>query len=357
VRAVTVVPGTPGSLAIRTDVPDPSPLPGEAVVRMLEGGVCGTDTEIARGVLGEAPEGSPYLVLGHENLGVIEETPGDGFVSGDLVVSTVRRPCSGPCRPCTAGAYDFCLTGRFRERGIRGLHGFHSERYAESTRNLVKVPSSLRRVGVLLEPMTVVEKGIDQAYKAQERLPWAPQLAVVLGAGPVGILAAALLRLRGLEVAVAALEPEGSPKSAYLREAGLSYFSTSVHPIDTLPKRLGPVDLVFEATGVPSAIVPALGLLGPNGVLVLAGIMGGEGAQSLDVAGWNRSMVLGNRLVVGTVNASRQHFEAGIRDLVTAEERLPGWVERLITRRVPIDDARSALAKTPDDIKVVLDIG
>ena len=356
-RAVTVVPGSPGSLVTRTDLPDPTPLPGEAVVRMLEGGVCGTDSEIARGVLGEAPENSPYLILGHENLGVIEESPADGFAQGDLVVATVRRPCPGPCRPCASGAYDFCLTGRFRERGIRRLHGFHAERYTESIRFLVKVPLSLRRVGVLLEPLTVVEKGVEQAFKAQERLPWAPQLAVVIGAGPVGILAAAILRLRGLEVVVTALEPEGSPKSAYLQEAGLSYVSTATHPIDALAKRVGPVDLVFEATGVPAAIVPALGILGPNGVLVLAGIMGGEASQSLDIAGWNRDMVVGNRLIVGTVNASRQHFEAGIRDLVTAEERLPGWIERLITRRVPIEDCRSALTKAPDDIKVVLEIG
>ena len=354
-RAVAVVPGTPHSLHVKNDAPEPSLGADDAVVRVLEAGVCGTDVEINDGLYGQAPDGSGFLILGHENLGVVESAPRDAQVqAGDLVVSTVRRPCPENCRPCAMGQNDVCLTGNFKERGIRALHGFMSERYAESPAYLVKLAPHLRPFAVLLEPMSVVQKGIDHAFRMQQRMAWEPRTAVVLGAGPVGILAAAALRLRGLEVTVAAREPEDCPRAAVLHEAGLAYASTAVTPLADLPERVGRIDLVFEATGASAVVFPAMRMLGPDGVCILSSVTGGSAKFEVDLAEWNKEMVLGNRAVFGTVNAGRGHFESGARDLETIEARVPGWLGRLITRRLPFADVKEALVRRPDDIKTVL---
>jgi len=355
-RAVAVVPGTKDSLHVRDDAPEPQPAKDEALVRVVEAGVCGTDVEIHQGLYGEAPPGSPFLILGHENLGVVESAPAGSIVAaGDLVVSTVRRPCPERCRPCASDQNDMCLTGHFVERGIKGLHGFMSERYAESPHYLVKLPAHLRRFAVLMEPMSIVQKGIQQAVAIQQRLAWDPRRAIVLGAGPVGILAAAALRLRGFEVHVMATGPEGSFKDRQLREAGITYISTRTIPILSMPEKVGPIDLVFEATGATPVVAPAIQILGPNGVCILTSVTGGQKMVEIDLATWNREVVLGNRLIFGTVNASRAHFEMGRRDLEAVEELLPGWLGRLITRRMPFTDAPKALVRAPDDIKTVLE--
>jgi threonine dehydrogenase-like Zn-dependent dehydrogenase len=354
-RAVTVTPGQARSLVLR-DVPDVQAAPGQAVVKVLQAGLCGTDAEITAGLYGAAPPGSPYLVLGHENLGRVESAPtGSSPAPGDLVVCTVRRPCPEACLPCRSGQNDMCLTGNYRERGIQALHGFMSERYADDPAYLVPVPPRLRPIAVLAEPMTVGQKVLEQTYRIQQRMSWHPRQAVVLGAGPVGLLAAAAMRLRGLEVTVASREEEGSAREALLREAGIGYVSTASAPLEELPRRLGAIDLVLEATGASSVVAPALGLLGRNGVCVLASVTEVGRKREIDLGTWNRQMVLGNRLVFGTVNAARRHFEAAVRDLDACEARLPGWMSRLVTRRLPFTEAARALKREPDDIKTVLD--
>jgi threonine dehydrogenase-like Zn-dependent dehydrogenase len=354
-RAVTVTPGLAGSLRV-LDIPDVQPVAGEVVVKVLQGGLCGTDAEITAGLYGEAPPGCAYLVLGHENLGVVESAPaGSSLLAGDLVVSTVRRPCPERCLPCRAGENDMCLTGHYLERGIQALHGFMSERYVEDPQHVVHVPSRLRAIAVLVEPMTVAQKALEQTFRIQGRMRWAPRQAVVLGAGPVGILAAAAMRIRGLEVTVVSREAEGSARDALLREAGIAYVSTTRTPIDALPRRLGAIDLVLEATGAAAVIAPAISILGRDGVCVLASVTEVGRKSEIDLGEWNRQMVLGNRLVFGTVNAGRRHFEAAVRDLETAEERLPGWMGRLITRRLPFTEAARALRREPAEIKTVLD--
>jgi threonine dehydrogenase-like Zn-dependent dehydrogenase len=356
-KAVAVTPGHRDSLHLRDDVPEPDAGDNQALVRTLEVGVCGTDVEIHRGLFGAAPPGSPYLILGHENLGaVVSAPPGSMLAEGDLVVSTVRRPCPEMCHPCTADRNDMCLTGHYTERGIQRRHGFMSERYSESPSYLVRLPQRLRQCAVLLEPLSIVEKGIEQAFKVQERLPWDGSLAVVLGGGAVGLLAATALRLRGFETVVASLAPEGGPKDALLQEAGIRYVSVHSTPIEALPGKLGRIDLVFEATGSTSVVFPALQIVGRNGVCVLASVTGGHETVQADLAAWNRESVLGNRAVVGTVNAARRHFEAGVRDMETAENRRPGWLARLVTRRVPYTEAGEAMQRTPDvDVKTVVE--
>jgi threonine dehydrogenase-like Zn-dependent dehydrogenase len=354
-RAVTVVPGKAHSLAVRDDVPDPDPRRGDAVVRVLETGVCGTDAEIDAALFGEAPPDSPYLILGHENLGRVERAPeGSGLAAGDLVVATVRRPCPELCRSCLEGQQDMCLTGNYLERGIKGLHGYMCERYAESPRYLIPVPAHLRAVAVLVEPLSFIEKGVEQALRFQQRLEWNPRQAVVLGAGPVGLLAAMTLRLRGFDVTVASRGPTDSPAARLVQEAGMRYVSTRETKVESLAQVVGEIDVMVEATGAAEMILPAIRATGLGGVCVLASVTGGESKVTFDVAAWNQDMVLGNRVVFGTVNASRRHFEAGVRDLATAEERFPGWLERIITRRLPMTEAKTAFAKGKGDIKSVL---
>jgi threonine dehydrogenase-like Zn-dependent dehydrogenase len=355
-KALAVIPGSAHSLHVRADVPDPEPAGDQALVRVLEAGVCGTDFEINDGQYGRAPSGSEYLVLGHENLGTVESTPeGSGIAKGDLVVSTVRRPCPERCEPCAANQNDMCRSGHFTERGIVGLHGFMSQRYVEDPRYLVRVPGHLRPFAVLLEPLSIVEKGIEQAYRIQQRLPWTPRVAVVLGAGTVGILAGALFRLRGLETFVVGREPGGTPRAAFLAEIGLRYVSTSETPLETLGLKTGPADIVLEATGAAAVVMPALSLLAPDGVAVLASVTGGERRFEVDIATWNRQMVLGNQVAFGTVNAGRRHFEAGVSDMDALEARHPGFISRLITRRIPYDDIARLTARDANDIKTVLE--
>lgn len=354
-RAVAVVPGRHGSAHVEDHAPEPVRADGDVLVRVLEAGVCGTDVEIHEGLYGAPPAGSEFLILGHENLGVVESSPADAHVQpGDLVVATVRRPCPERCLPCARGQNDMCMTGNFHERGIRGIHGFMSERYAESPAYLVKLPAALRPFAVLMEPMSVVQKGIDHAYRIQERFSWQPRTAVVIGAGPVGILAAVALRLRGLDVTVMAREREGHFKDSLLVEAGIRYVSTETVPLAEAPRRTGPIDLVFEATGAVAVVVPAMRMLAPNGVCILSSVTGGSTSLPIDVATWNREMVLGNRVAFGTVNAGRSHFESGARDLETAEARIPGWLSRLVTRRLPFAEIATALVRRPEDIKTVL---
>jgi glucose 1-dehydrogenase len=354
-RAVAVFPGTRDSLHVVNDASEPQGAPDLAVVRVLEAGWCGTDVEIHQGHYGTAPPGSPFLILGHENLGVVSSSPaGSALTAGDLVVATVRRPCPQMCAPCAAGENDMCLTGNFLERGISGLHGFMSEVYSESPQYLVKVPHSLRNIAVLMEPMSVVEKGIEHAFKMQERFDWKPRQAVVLGAGPVGILAPAALRLRGLEVTVGSRDVDTCPRAAYLAEAGIRYRSTTTSPLSEWPRAMGPIDLVFEATGAAGIVFPSMRLLGPDGVCILSSVTGVDKPVECDISGWNRDMVLGNQVVFGTVNAGRRHFEMGARDLQEADERVPGWLGRMITRRIPFTDVHQALKRSQGDIKTVL---
>jgi threonine dehydrogenase-like Zn-dependent dehydrogenase len=248
-----------------------------------------------------------------------------------------------------------CLTGNYTERGIKSLHGFMAERYVESPQYLIPVDPGLRGLAVLFEPMSVVEKGIDHAWRIQQRLPWSPRHGLVLGAGPIGMLAALVLRLRGLAVTAVAREPAGKAKDRQLAAAGIDYVSTSDTPIGRLAERVGPADVVFEATGAPDVVFPATRLLERNGVCILASVTLGTSPVPVDAADWNQYMIIGNRLVVGTVNAGREHFEAAGRDLLAAEARWPGWAARLITRRLPFTEAAAALAHTPGNIKTLLE--
>ncbi|MGH7268585.1 MAG: glucose 1-dehydrogenase [Candidatus Rokuibacteriota bacterium] len=350
-RAISLVPGQPGTARCRAVEP-PRRRAGQAEVRTLAVGVCGTDQEILAGAYGEAPVGADRLVLGHEACGVVERAAG-GLAAGDLVVPMVRRPCLDVCWHCRAGEPDMCLTGRYRERGIRGLDGFMAERFVERPDYLVRLPRALGPVAMLLEPLSVVEKGVGQAFRLQRRMRWRPRQALVLGAGPIGLLGAALTRALGLATTVWSLGITPA-REAWLERLGARALDARAHPIAELPGRLGNLDLVVDSTGAGAVILDALVALGTNGVLCLLGLSGGERRAELPVDRWNRQAVLGNQVVVGSVNAHRRDFEAGARHLAAWARRSAALLGELVTREAPPDRFEEVVARRPEDIKTVV---
>jgi threonine dehydrogenase-like Zn-dependent dehydrogenase len=337
-KAIAVYPGKPGSVHLaELQAPSLSEVPnGRGVlVRVLRVGVDGTDKEINAAEYGEAPEGYDFLVLGHESFGRVEAVgPNVSEVKpGDYVVATVRRP--GASIYDLIGTNDMTTDDNYTERGIKRLHGFLTEYYVDDAEFIVKVPRGLREVGVLLEPTTVVEKGIAQAYEIQRRLRvWRPGRAAVMGAGTIGLLATLILRLRGVEVVTFAKTPKPYLNSDLLEEIGVRYISTEDVPILDAALREGPFDLIFEATGYSPIVFDSMQALGKNGVLVLSSVTGGDRRVEVPADKLNLEFVLGNKVMVGTVNANREYFEMGVRDLSQAELEYPGWLAKLLTHPV-----------------------
>jgi threonine dehydrogenase-like Zn-dependent dehydrogenase len=354
VKAVVISPGQAGSDRL-ADLPEPHLREGDALVEVIAVGVDGTDDELVAGSYGAAPEGDDHLVLGHECLGRVA-APGGGLTEGQLVVPIVRRPDPVPCVNCAHGEWDYCLNGRYTERGIKGRHGFLVERFAEDPAYLVPVPEHLHQVGVLVEPTTISIKALEQVDTVQQRLTWRPRRALVTGAGPIGLLAAMLLSLRGLEVLVYNRGNTG-PKPDVVRALGGTYVPAEETEMgQAFADRYGPVDIAIEATGYSPLAFQLLDALGRNGVAVLTGVSSGDRTAELPVDHLNMTTVLQNKVLLGTVNADRRNFEAAVEALDHAERRWPGWLGRLITRRVALRDYVQALDRGSDDIKVVVDV-
>ncbi|KAA0221791.1 glucose dehydrogenase [candidate division KSB1 bacterium] len=337
-KAIAVLPGKPNSMHLR-EVPKPkvSDVPnGRGVlVKVLRVGVDGTDKEINAAEYGAAPEGYDYLITGHESFGIVEEV-GPNVTElkvGDFVVATVRRP--GHSIYDQIGTYDMTTDDMYYERGINLRHGFLAEYYVDDPEYIVKFPRGLKEVGVLLEPTTVVEKGIAQAYEIQRRLRvWRPRKAAVMGAGTVGLLATLALRLRGLEVVTLGRTPKPYLNSDLLEAIGARYETTVDLPIVESAKKYGPFDLIFEATGASSVVFESMQALGKNGVLVLSSITGANKMIEVPADKINLEYVLGNKVTVGTVNANREYFEMGVKDMAHAEAEYRGWLKRLLTHPV-----------------------
>ena len=337
-NAVAVTPGVPRSVHLRRiGRPTLAQIPGGrgVLVKVLRVGVDGTDKEINAAEYGSAPPGDDYLVLGHESFGRVVEV-GDAVSElkvGDYVVAMVR--CAGTSVYDQIGSPDLTTDEVYLERGISQRHGFLTEYFVDSADYLVRVPDGLQDVGVLLEPMTVVEKGIAQAFEIQRRLRvWRPRRAAVIGAGTVGLLAAVVLRLRGFAVTTFALQPRPYLNSELVEAIEARYFSVKETSILEAVQQHGAFDLIFEASGYAPAAFDAMRALAKNAVLVLASVTGGDHTIEVPADRINLDFVLGNRVMVGTVNAGREHFEAGVRDLAHAEAQYSGWLSRLITDRV-----------------------
>ena len=337
-KAIAVIPGRPDSMHLR-EIPRPTvgAVPGGrgVLVKVLRVGVDGTDKEINAAEYGAAPAGDDYLVTGHESFGrVVEVGPNvTELAPGDYVVATVRRP--GSSLYDRIGTYDMTTDDVYYERGINLRHGFLTEYYVDDPEYIVKVPDGLAGVGVLLEPTTVVEKGIAQAYEIQRRLRvWRPRRVAVMGAGTIGLLAAMALRLRGLDVTVFGRTARPYLNSDLIEALGARYLTTVDVPIVEGARRHGPYDLIFEATGSSAVVFESMQALGKNGVLVLSSVTGGDQMIQVPADRINLEFVLGNKVMVGTVNANREYFELGVKDMAQAEAQYPGWLGRLLTHPV-----------------------
>jgi glucose 1-dehydrogenase len=338
--------------------------PTEVKLRILEAGICGTDREITSFHYGTPPANSPHLVIGHEALGEVVDIGSGvtGLARGDLAVLTVRRPCPhDTCGPCRKGRQDFCITGDFTERGIKGAHGFMTEFVVDDQRYIVKVPKELREVAVLLEPLTVAEKAAEQARVLVQRLPGdlkndPSQLnAVVLGAGPIGLLGAMKLVDGKFKTWVYSLDKADSPNVRIVSTIGARFISSAEHPPADLAKIIGNISLVYEAAGAAKISFEVLGVLGVNGVFIFTGVPGVRAPIGIDAERIMRNLVLNNQVLCGTVNAGRASFEEGGRDLGSFMQRFPAAVRALITARVTLDDARDAVLSR-GGIKSVIEV-
>ena len=366
-RAVGVIPGKRAVDMIAHDAPALI-ADNQVRIRTLEVGVCGTDREICQFDYGTPPLGSNYLVLGHEALGEVMEVGADisQYKPGDLVVPTVRRPCPhDQCDPCRDDRQDFCFTGDFTERGIKMTHGFMTEIFVEEEKHLNLVPPALRDVAVLVEPLTVAEKALAQVWQVQKRLPWEGPLdpakgrghrktAVVLGAGPVGILGAMTLVINGFKTYVYSRSAAPNPKSELVDSIGAKYISSETFSVQQFSEQVGNIDLVYEAVGVARISFDVLQVLGLNGAFVFTGIPGHKPAIPVEADLLMRHMVLKNQVAIGTVNADRAAFQAAIRDLAIFKQRWPESLRALITGRYPMESYRELLLGKSTGIKNVI---
>lgn len=343
-RAMAVRPGEAGSAHVAT-LPGPVG-DGDLLVDGLAIGICGTDVEIADGHYGTAPDGDPILVIGHESFGRVAEAPPDsGLAPGDLVVGIVRRPDPVPCSACAAGSWDMCRNGLFTERGIKALHGYGAEQWWVEAAFAVSVPAALGDLAVLVEPASVVAKAWAHIDHMLDRAPIGARRALITGAGPIGLLAALLAVQRGLEVHVLDRVDDG-PKPGLVADLGAEYHTTSVADIPE-------ADVVVECTGAPSVVLDVIQATRHSGVTCLTGVSSGGRTIDVDMGATNRSIVLENDVIFGSVNANRTHYEVAIEALTSAD---PAWLGRIITRRVPLGSWTDGLVRRPDDVKVVVDL-
>ena len=343
-RCITVQPGVPDSLRLE-EFRVPSGDRGAVLVRAVALGVCGTDRDILGAKYGEAPPGHQRLILGHESLGRVEEAPDEtGLKRDDLVVGIVRHPDPVPCPNCAVGEWDMCRNDRYTEHGIKALDGFGSEFYRLEPGFVVPIPESLGIRGVLVEPASVVAKAWEHVDRIGSRSRWEPRRVLVTGAGPVGLLAAMIGVQRGLEVHVCDRNTEG-PKPALIRDLGATHHPGSLDDLD------GEFDIVLECTGAAAIVACLTPHVAADGIACLLGVSTAGTIEKIDVGKRNLDIVLGNRVVFGSVNANRRHYKSAVAALLHADQ---AWLDRLMTRRVPLDHWREAFESRGGDVKTII---
>ena len=367
-KALAVFPGPREVKVIEVDPPRLSE-PDDVMLRMLDVGICGTDKEICSFEYGTPPPGQDHLIIGHEALAeVIDVGPAvENLKPGDLVVPTVRRPCPDPnCRACIAGHQDYCYTGNFTERGIKETHGFLTSFVVDRERYMVPVPAALADFAVLTEPLTIAEKALTQVFwLMQHRPPWldagaAPERrgsglsALVLGAGPVGLLGAMALAVAGFDTYVYSRERGPSPRTDLVTAMGATYISSQEKSFPDLQDAIGNIDLIYEAVGHSDFALEALRVLGQNGIFILTGVPGMEAFVQSDPASLMRQLVLKNQVLLGTVNAGREAFAAALADLEKFQQRWPESTTTLIAGRHSIDEANDLIFGRSTGIKSVI---
>jgi glucose 1-dehydrogenase len=344
-RAMSVIPGRVGS-GLTAELPDPLPAEGSVLAEGLLVGICGTDGEVLRGH-GQPPDGDQRLVLGHESLGrVLAAPPGAPVQPGDLVVGVVRRPDPVPCAACAAGQWDFCANGRYTERGIKGLNGYGATRWRVDPEFAVKIPDALDERGVFTEPGSIVAKAWEQIEAISARGPRSGKVALVVGAGPIGMLAALLGVQRGYQVHVFD-QIEGGPKPGLVAALGATYHHGPIAGIGLRP------DVILECAGAGELVVELASRVTQAGMICLIGISSEQHRVPVNVNRINASMVLGNSVVFGTVSAGRRHYEQAVAALARAD---PAWLDGLISRRIPLSSWQHGLIRQPGDVKVTVDL-
>jgi threonine dehydrogenase-like Zn-dependent dehydrogenase len=167
-------------------------------------------------------------------------------------------------------------------------------------------------------------------------------------------MATFLLRAHGWDVWTVDLAARDSAKAQLVEQCGAVYVKGDEEPLTELAARIGGIDLLVEATAVAEIVFDAIDAIGPNGVVCLTGVSADP--RSLEVPGsrLNLEMVLENKVVFGTVNASRRDWESAARDLARFEELWPGACERILTRRLPPERYEEALVRERTDVKTTI---
>lgn len=350
------------------DQPEPALVqPTDVKINILNVGVCGTDREIWEFKYGAPPPGADYLITGHESFGQVVQVGAavKTVKVGDYVVPTVRRGCPENCLSCANGRPDFCFTGHFTERGIKQRHGYMTEFVVDEERYMNVVPAELKNDAVLLEPLTIAEKALMQITLIQSRLHWECRLesardkscrnALILGAGPVGLLGALLLRLQGMRTTVLAREPTPNAKAKIIEQFGGEYHSTKTETPRQIADSIGNIDVIFEATGAAGVSFEYMQVLGTNGIFIFTGVPAPLKDITIDAGTLMRDIVLNNQVVLGTVNAPKEAFENGIRDLLAMRQRWPHVLDALITDRLPLARFPEAMTReNKNEIKTIL---
>ncbi|MDD8018087.1 MAG: glucose 1-dehydrogenase [Bacteroidota bacterium] len=364
-KAIAII---PESKTVRTiDIPEPSIVETDEIkIKVLRVGICGTDREEVAGGRALAPKGRNELIIGHEMLGQVVEVGKEvrRIKPGDFTVLTVRRGC-GTCLPCIMNRSDMCTTGNFTERGIWKQDGYEAEYVVDKEQYAVHIPAELEPIGVLTEPMSIVEKAIDEAVRIQTiRLPDAPatphwlfgRRCLVAGLGPVGLLGALALRLRGAEVYGLDIVDENSSRPKWLSSIGGHYIDGRKIPADHVDEAIGFMDLILEAAGITRLDFDLFDSLATNGIYILTGIPDGDRLIQVSGARLMRTLVLKNQIMVGSVNASRDHFQMAVNDLAVANAKWGNLVRELITHRYFYTDFMKVFsAHSSDEIKAVIE--
>lgn len=344
-QAITVEPGVSDSLRLET-FKVPRPERGGVLIRAVALGICGTDRDIIAARYGAPPAGHQRLVIGHESVGRVADAPPDsGLTPGDLVVGVVRHPDPVPCASCASGEWDMCRNGRYTEHGIEARDGFGSEYYRLDPGYVVKVDEDLGHLAVLTEPTSIVAKAWEHIEHIGHRALWTPRCVLITGAGPVGLLAAMIAAKRNLEVHVLDRDTAGL-KPDLVRDLGATYHAG---PMGELRRDF---DIIIEATGSVSVIEQVFEHTAPGAITCLLSVSARAKKTPVDLGSLNAEIVLGNRVVFGSVNANRRHYTSALLALGAANRK---WLARLITRRVPLADWQAAYEKRPGDVKTMIE--
>jgi threonine dehydrogenase-like Zn-dependent dehydrogenase len=359
------------------DIPEPEiKQQDEVLVRIKQVGLDGTDFGVIRENRPDFAPDKDYIVIGHEAVGVVEKTGSEvrSLKPGDTVAIAVRRGC-GECSPCLHNASDMCLTGRFKERGLHKLDGFLTRYIVDQEQYLAKVPQEARQWSVYTEPLSIVEKGIQELRIIQSRIPWtcahpehryiSPQwggckIALVVGAGPLGLLAVTLMRLAGVSVFACDIVSKDHNKVTLLHRLGAGYLDArnmSAAELVDLGGMEEYLDIIFEASGAAALALELIKYMARGSIYVMTGIPREEMLLQIDAASLVRQIVRYNQVIVGSVNSNRSHFEMALKDINRINSKFPGLLDDMITERFSLPDYVKAFQlKGSDHIKTIIEV-